>query len=330
MDKLKIETELNAIKSFTAGISNILTFINESAEEIRTEINSGVIIPGVTFPAFTRIGVLLDAGGQGVLAEPYSPMQTDYNNGAKRFRMSYYGWGVHLSCSSQTGLPGSWLSENAFQPFNQRYGAISNKMFKGNYYQSWHSYEFPLQDRKAFRRFAKTGNLSAGFTNYDLPVDMWAGEDSSFLVEPDRLVLFVRPQLPQGNILRRTAYTESQDGLNWTPIKEINFDFTIEPNRQVYSFSVCKVKNTYIGVVNIYDVIADMVYMRIYKTKNTDFTGWTLEQNFPLNYNQQYGQIAYDETAKELILLVSEGDKKHNETGQHFKVVMYKSKVSGV
>lgn len=331
MNKQKVENELQKIES--------------SVAIIRTEINSGIGTPEITFGEMKRSpinnGVMLANGNGDVIPMPYSALEFR-DDGKKIMR---YVWinpdkAHYLSCKSNSGEPADWHSGNtASMTGGIGYGAYSYEMFKGYYYHSHHIY--PVVNDKCQSKFFRSSN---GFNWTDisgLSTPIWAGEDRSFMVlnkdkANEKLLMFIRPYLPNhGDKLRHIDLWETADGLNWTFIKRL---LTSEVKAiQYYSMSACQVaENQFYVCVNLYDSIYDVFKIRVYETTDIYDTNKYIFKNnipFPTDIQMMFGAVSYDRVKKEVVLLAGESKRKHNEpptAGKYIQIVKYSAKVEGV
>jgi len=274
-----------------------------------------------------RVGVLLANEKGNVLSEPYTGLEHLPDG---RYRMWYYGWGLHLSCTSKTGTPGSFTGANVQNPdgnYKQGYGGITAKKFKGDYY---HVYNTAPQNGKVKKRFFIS---SSGYSwiEYSTHPELWLGEDHSFMVYnedgKERLAMFSRPFIPQNGTKREISLLTSYDGTNWTNPITI---FRPESNSlsEYYSMTCCQIRDIgFLACVNIYYPMNETVKMMLYKSQ--DLHNWEHLQSLDnADFKQSYGQISYDEVRDEVNILVSESKSQHgkNDAG-FFQISRFKIKL---
>lgn len=303
MNKNLINTELDKITS--------------SINIIRTEINTDPPpSPSLTgTPQANLVGTVLASSSSNVVFEPYTPFF--FKNG--KYYFYYYGWNLHLRCSSDTGL--ALQSKNVITMNGMYYGAISNT-FKGKQFLRWHTWP---GNGMCLNHFA-TSIDGINWIEYPVPT-IYSGEDSSFSIQTlngvEKLVLYVRPKAPS---FERRAFGRmvSEDGVNWSPIQKImdvsqqDYD---NPNskdykKELYSMSVVQVSLTeFWGVANVFDVLNNTVEIQLmHSIDGITFTRYN-DKPFiaiPDGVKQQYGAITL--LNNNLEILVQSSKAKHGES----------------
>ena len=342
MDIGKMNTDLN-VAEIHLGVADVSidaakTLINE----IRTELNSGgggggdpVITFGNPVRHPTNDGVMLASSGN--VLNLYTSLETDRADG--KVRMWYHGWGVNLSCLSDTGDPATWFTRNvevAGGNPKQKYAPITAQKFKGFYYMSVGGYV--NQGKELTHLYKSTDGIN--WVEYLPSVPIWKGEDRSLAVINqagiELLVMPIRPHLANINHndgLRHSGIMISDDGINWID-KGLVF-VSQGVNRQYYSHSLCQVaENLFYSVVNVFNESTQKVTMELYKFSDIyDINTYELLKSVdPLQgFNQNYGGVSYDKNKKVINLLVAESKGLHNNSnGNYFRIALYTVKVEGV